>query len=705
MVDCTDNPTLGAILGSMSGPVVYKGKTYPHLNALSDAEAVVANSTVDGRLKSGWPLEKALKTPAQKLAPANPITTYKEKTYPTFKALAEAEGVVPYKTVEARLRLGWPIEEALKTPPREITYKGRTYPSFKALVEAESEATLKAVEGRIARGWSLEEALETPLSNEITYKGKTYPSTKALIRAEGVVSVGAIESRLTKGWPLEEALKTPLSNEITYNGKTYPNLKALVEAETDIPYSTVESRIASGWSLEKAINTPVQYHAHADPITTYKGRTYPSFKALVEAVGTVPYATVAVRVHLGWPLEKALNKPVLEQAPKKPIKTTYKGKTFNTLVDLVAEHGLVPSGVVSDRLRRGWKLDDALKEPKEYRAKRDFTVDGKTYKTMSALARAFKLPYTTVLSRARSGFSDKEIVYGRRRKKTTPKGKVKGHSIVIAGKIYPSKTAAAKDLGIDPRTFLKRMIDGYTPEQAAELEERPTSPGAPSRPGAPRPVIVKGKPFKSLMKAAAHYGVSYDRARHRTKKGATIEQVLGLEPLWTANSVEFKGKMYESRAALAEAYGLRGDLVSKRINQLGWTLEEALGIIDRPKSSLNKGKFNEKFFERNPEEKEHPAVLYLVNITHTASGQSFSKIGITVYTVEGRLAKASGYSYKEITSKETTLYDAWQLEQMILEDYAESGFVWERTDFGGRTECFNFSDEQIAEIRDVIDEL
>ena len=120
----------------MSGLIVYKGKTYPHLNALSDAEAVVANSTVDGRLRAGWPLEKALKTPAKKIAPANPITTFEGKTYPTFKALAKAEGIVSHTTVVSRLRLGWSLGEALKTPlSNEVEYKNKTYPTFKALVE------------------------------------------------------------------------------------------------------------------------------------------------------------------------------------------------------------------------------------------------------------------------------------------------------------------------------------------------------------------------------------------------------------------------------------------------------------------------------------------------------------------------------------------------------------------------------------------
>ena len=688
----------------MSGPIVYKGKTYPHLNALSDAEAVVANSTVDGRLRAGWPIEKALKTPAKKIAPAKPITKYKGRTYPTFKALAEAESAVPHKTVESRLRLGWPLEKALKTPLRnDIEYKGKTYSSIKALVEAEGVVSYKAVSGRLDSGWPLEKALKTP-GREITYKGTTYPMLKDLVEAEGVVSLGSFHTRRTLGWSLEEALKTPLKDtSVTYQKKTYPSLEALAEAEGVVSVGTVVSRLGSGWPIEKALKTPAQEQALDRAVPVYKGKSYPTWNDLVEAESDIPFATVDSRLRLGWPLEKALKKPVEKQRPKIPIRTKYKGKTYNTLAELVSEEGVVPYSVVNTRLRLGWKLHDALKTPKENRINRVFNVDGKTYENLSMLAKAYKLPYTTVMSRARSKYSDREIVYGRPRKKRKNTGDVARHPIVIAGKSYPSKTAAARHFGIQTSTFNYRLSAGFSPEQAAGLVQKTQRAG--EKRGPKGTVIVKGQVFPSMSKAASHFGVSESRTHYRMRKGATPEQALGLERYSTAFSIEFRGKMYESQKALAEAHGLDGDLVGKRMRILGWTLEEALEVVDRPISALSKGQYNQKFFERNPAEKGQPAVLYFVNITHAASGQLFSKIGITARTVGGRLAKASGYSYEEITSKETTLYDAWLLEQMILEDYADSGIVWQEIDFGGRTECFNFSDEQIDEIRQLIDEL
>lgn len=641
----------------MSGPVVYKGKTYPHLTALSKVEAVVANSTVDGRLRAGWPLEKALKTPAQKMSPANPITTYKGKTYPTFKALAKAEGVVAHQAVESRLRKGWPLEKALKTPSKnEIEYKGKTYPSLSALVEAESEVSQKVVGGRLFRGWSLEEALghcERILErsgHETTYKGKSYPSFTALVKAESEVSLPAVYGRLAKGWSLETALETPHSKEIEYKEKTYPSLKDLVEADGVVPYETVASRINSGWPLQEALKTAFDQIVFRGTETIYNGKTYPSFAAMAKAEGVV--------------------------LPK----------------------------VVRSRLKLGWELDDALKTPKVYRGDRHvFTVDGKTYKSMAALARAFNLSAKNVMWRVRRGLSDHEVAYGRQRKKKSRV--VKGNEIVVAGKSFPSESAAAKHFGISITTFSKRLRKGYTPEQAAELKDAPKSPKGPFGPGAGSRVLVRRKSFKSLWAAANYFDVSYHRARYRIQEyGATVEQALGLEPFSTASTIEFNGKMYESQTALAEAYGLDGELVAKRIRILGWTLEEALEIVDR-ETPISLGVYGEKFFEDQPEEKDRVALLYFVHVTHDASGQSVAKIGITVKDLTRRFRKDIGYSVKEITSKETTLYNAWLLEQMILEDYADYGIIWERADFGGRTECFNFSEEQISEIRQLIDEL
>ncbi len=115
------------ILGTMSGPVVYKGKTFRSTKALIGAEGVVSVGTIESRLNKGWSLEEALKTPLSS------EITYKGKAYPSLKALFEAEGEVSYKTVKGRVHGGWSLEKALKTPVRDrapanpiTTYKGKT---------------------------------------------------------------------------------------------------------------------------------------------------------------------------------------------------------------------------------------------------------------------------------------------------------------------------------------------------------------------------------------------------------------------------------------------------------------------------------------------------------------------------------------------------------------------------------------------------
>ncbi len=115
------------ILGTMSGPVVYKGKTFRSTKALIRAEGVVSVGTIESRLNKGWSLEEALKTPLLK------EVTYKGKTYRSTRALIHAEGVVSVRTIQSRLSKGWSLEEALKTPVRDrapanpiTTKKGKT---------------------------------------------------------------------------------------------------------------------------------------------------------------------------------------------------------------------------------------------------------------------------------------------------------------------------------------------------------------------------------------------------------------------------------------------------------------------------------------------------------------------------------------------------------------------------------------------------
>ena len=100
------------------------------------------------------------------------------------------------------------------------------------------------------------------------------------------------------------------------------------------------------------------------------------------------------------------------------------------------------------------------------------------------------------------------------------------------------------------------------------------------------------------------------------------------------------------------------------------------------------GSYNLTYFEKNKEEKTKNAKLYVVSFT--SGNENFIKVGITKKNTRKRFPKAkrNGYNISTIIEKETTLYDAWKIEQIILSKFKGSKYA-PLLPFPGHTETLN----------------
>ena len=127
--------------------------------------------------------------------------------------------------IRARLRHGWPVEDAILKPlgtqlrkpgppPRLLTCKGQT----KSRQEWAQEKGISAntIATRLAMGWSEEAAILTPPGSRrpsgrqgrlLTFRGRTQ-SLREWERERGL-GRNAIGERLRKGWSVKEAILTP----------------------------------------------------------------------------------------------------------------------------------------------------------------------------------------------------------------------------------------------------------------------------------------------------------------------------------------------------------------------------------------------------------------------------------------------------------------------------------------------------------------
>lgn len=167
--------------------------------------------------------------------------------------------------------------------------------------------------------WSVERSLTADLNTntKLVYDhlGNPYPSMSAMARHYGL-GISTLAARLSiYKWPLEKALTTPIgptgpgARQVKdHKGKIYPSTKAMAEAY-HISYASLQDRLRRGWPLEKALTTPmVKQGANSKPAMDYKGKIYPSKKAMAEAYNISPEVLYA-RLYLGWPLKKALTQP------------------------------------------------------------------------------------------------------------------------------------------------------------------------------------------------------------------------------------------------------------------------------------------------------------------------------------------------------------------------------------------------------------
>ncbi len=88
-------------------------------------------------------------------------------------------------------------------------------------------------------------------------------------------------------------------------------------------------------------------------------------------------------------------------------------------------------------------------------------------------------------------------------------------------------------------------------------------------------IIYKGKVYKSLRQACKELGLNYHSVRSRINRGWSIERAL-TEAMKEQKTYVCQGVVYPTLKGLCDAYEKNPTTVARRINELGWTVEEAI---------------------------------------------------------------------------------------------------------------------------------
>lgn len=259
------------------------------------------------------------------------------------------------------------------------------------------------------------------------------------------------------------------------------------------------------------------------------------------------------------------------------------GKQYSSITKAAKAFGF-DRRLVAHRLQMGWRPEEAFELVSRERPTPGIAISfrGKHYRSRSALARAYNIDVKVVEQRLKFEWSLEEALG------LVPRKNFKGpKGITINGIRYKSVAQAAAAFDKKRATISARLNSGWTLEQAFDLEP------LPQRLVKGREITVKGKTFESIGQAARNYGLNPKIVDGRLRSGWSIEEALDIiqrPRSLKGRMVIVEGQTYRSVSEAARAYGLKPSIVIQRIKTYGWTLTEALELTDRTHVHSKKGK-------------------------------------------------------------------------------------------------------------------
>lgn len=320
----------------------------------------------------------------------DPIS-FEGRQYNSWSELAAEYGFSAYSIHQRVKRYRWSLRQALELDPvpkresspfaKRVLIGGKEYPSLKAAGKALGVSEANARVRMKKYGWTLEEAFgvvakkraANPAQKRIVVAGIEYPSRKQAAVALGVAP-SQFASRLRLGWSPEEAANlvpkekpVPEKATIIVGGKQYKSVEHAAAAYPHIPLSKIKTRLRGAFSPDEAFELVIRTKIVPPKIgtrVTLDGREFHSLSEAARAFD-LPNQLVNKRMRRwGWSLEQAFG---LAPPPRRTRRASDRG-TPSVQVNGTAYESLMHAcealgqnyRKVSDRIKRGWSLDEAF---------------------------------------------------------------------------------------------------------------------------------------------------------------------------------------------------------------------------------------------------------------------------------------------------------------------------------------------------------
>lgn len=364
-------------------------------------------------------------------------------------------------------------------------------------------------------------------------------------------------------------------------------------------YGNVVRRLNSGWSIKEALGLASRSTKRPWKGKTLKTseKTFLSIRDAAEYFG-IKEATLVMRLKRGWTPDQAVGLIPHKRRPRVTRPILVAGVEYPNSWALAQRYGK-RGELVAKRMRLGWTPEQAVElvePPPRFRNQ----VNGATNKHWKSIEIVDdkEYPATTygeyklyVIRNKRSGKEYVGITINPLWQRFN--GHKRNAKIGVKSKLYNAMRRYGFDsFEIELIRSNARSFAELQKQEAKEILRRDSiqcgynvSPGGAI--GTPTAVTVGGLVFPSRGSAAEHFGIAIGVFNLRISRlGWTPEQAAEIEPRgkYSRKKVIVDGKTFPSLKKAAESYGLDYRLVYDRLNGKSWSLEQALGIVLRPKS-------------------------------------------------------------------------------------------------------------------------
>jgi transposase len=518
-----------------------------------------------------------------------------------------------------------------KAKPVSLTFEGKKL-HFSTLSSAAIHFGLNplvVVARRRQYGWTLRQALEidkrpprdfTRISIVVDHKTMTFRSFAAAATHFGVNEQTAYQRHYYRGWSLQEAfgvtpkhIRHSQCKELvcTLNGTTrrFTSHKEAAESHGIDPNLFTRRLNLQGWTLEEALELVPrrEQKRFSKSVTIFERGVQTTFRSLGMAAKHygIEYHTAWSRHKKGWTHEQALG---LEPAPlngrscfgeiylitQSSTGMRYVGQTITSIEKRWLGH------VKQAQLGRSTPLHQAIRESSHS----DFVIQ--------RVATAENRHELNQLERDWVASLDSFFPNGFNVTKGGGAGPIRTATFRIDGVEFDSVAQACRHFGISNQVIRdRRERQGLPIEEAFKVDIYKG-----------KQIVVRGIKFASRTEAIQHFGVDDGLVRKRLDMGWSIEDSF-FAPDQRGTAINVGGISFSSIAAAAKHFGLSYASVYQRINNSGWTLEEAVGLVERPRLISKRG---------TPVRFQHQGQTY----KYTSTNEAARAVGVSGTAVRDR---------------------------------------------------------------------